>query len=106
MLSIWPNLWLFFLLVLLLGVFTASRIYGLIPTKFPLTFWTSATTTAIILLGSAVQDTENGKDVYKAFAVRMGLFLAVALYAWVAAILVKRWRSRRRSRRGLRPDLQ
>ena len=44
----------------------------------------------------------NGKDVYKAFAVRMGLFLAVALYASLAVRLVERWRSRRR-RRSSRP---
>ena len=105
-LTIWPNLWLFFLLALLFGVFTASRLYGLVRTRFPPSFWISTAMTTIILLGSAVQDTENGKDVYKAFAVRMGLFFAVALYAWVAAILVERWRSSRRSRGPLQAVLQ
>ena len=32
---------------------------------------------ALILLGSAVQDSANGKDVYQAFAVRMSLFVGV-----------------------------
>ncbi len=35
----------------------------------------------IILLGQSVQDSVAGKDVYSAFAVRMGLFVAVTLYA-------------------------
>ncbi len=95
-LGIWPNLWMFFLWVLLFGVYTASRLYGLVKTRFPPSFWINTAITAIILLGSAVQDTADGKDVYKAFAVRMGLFIAVAIYAWVAVILVERWRSRRR----------
>ena len=105
-LGIWPHLWMFFLWVLLFGVFTASRLYGLARTRFPPSFWINTAITAIILIGSAVQDTDNGKDVYKAFAVRMGLFLAVALYAWVAVIVVARWQSRRRSRRARRAVLQ
>ena len=35
----------------------------------------------IILLGQSVQDSVAGKDVYTAFAVRMGLFILVTLYA-------------------------
>ena len=105
-LSIWPHLWLFSLLVLLFGVFTASRLYGLVQTRFPPSFWANTAITTIILLGSAVQDTENGKDVYKAFAVRMGLFFAVAFYAWAATILVERWRTSRRSRNTRRAVLQ
>ncbi len=105
-LGIWPHLWMFFLWVLLFGVFTARRIYGLAQTRFPPSFWLNTAITAIILLGSAVQDTANGKDVYKAFAVRMGLFLAVALYGWVAVILVERWQSNRRSRSTRRAVLQ
>jgi hypothetical protein len=40
--------------------------------------------TMLILLGPAVEDSASGKDVYAAFAVRMGLFVAVTLYAWPA----------------------
>ena len=105
-LGIWPHLWMFFLWVLLFGVFTARRLYGLVPTRFPPSFWLNTAITAIILIGSAVQDTANGKDVYKAFAVRMGLFIAVAIYASVAVILVERWRSHRRLRHIRRGGLQ
>ena len=97
-LGIWPNLWMFFLWILLFGVFIASRLYGLVRTRFPPSFWINTAITAVILLGSAVQDTQDGKDVYKAFLVRMSLFLVVALYAWVAMIVVERWRSSHRSR--------
>ena len=38
----------------------------------------------LILLGSAVEDCASGKDVYAAFAVRMGLFVAVTLCACMA----------------------
>jgi hypothetical protein len=38
----------------------------------------------LILLGPAFEDSASGKDVYAAFAVRMGLFVAVTLYAWPA----------------------
>ena len=51
------------------------------------------------LLGSAVQDSANGKDVYQAFVVRMGLFVAVALYAWLAVHLLEQLRDRRRRSR-------
>jgi hypothetical protein len=98
-LKIWPSLWMFFLWVLLFGVFVASRLYGLVRTRFPPSFWINTAITALILLGSAVQDTENGKDVYQAFAVRLSLFVAVGVYAWIAVILIERWRSRRQRSR-------
>jgi hypothetical protein len=37
-----------------------------------------------------VQDSALGKDVYTAFAVRMGLFIAVTLYACVMVRLLDR----------------
>ena len=54
--------------------------------------------TMLILLGSAVQDSNGGKDVYKAFAVRMTLFVVVTLYAWIAVIVLERLRVRRLDR--------
>ncbi len=105
-LGIWPNLWMFFLWILLFGVFVASRLYGLVRTRLSPSYWINTAITAVILLGSAVQDTADGKDVYKAFLVRMSLFLAVALYAWLAVIVIEHWRSTRRSRRVRQDNLQ
>jgi hypothetical protein len=66
-------------------------------TRFPPSFWVNVAITMLILLGSAVQDSANGKDVYQAFAVRMGLFIVVAIYAGLAVSLLERLREKRRS---------
>lgn len=97
-LGIATNLWMFFLWVLLFGVYAASKIYGLLRSRFPASFWMNTVVTMLILLGSAVQDSNTGKDVYKAFAVRMSLFVVVTLYAWIAVIVLERLRIRRLGR--------
>ena len=53
--------------------------------------------TMLILLGPAVEDSANGKDVYAAFFVRMCLFVAVTLYAWLAVYLLEYLRAHRLS---------
>ena len=61
-------------------------------------FWLNTLVTSIILLSQSVQDSVAGKDVYKAFAVRMGFFIAVTLYAClVLQLLDQRSRESRRS---------
>jgi len=80
-LSVWVNLWTFFLWMLLFGLVTARNFYRLSPTRHPPSFWLNTLVTLVILLGQSVQDSIAGKDVYTAFAVRMGLFIAIALYA-------------------------
>jgi len=94
-LSLSPSLWMFFLWTLLFGLYYSGKIYGLITTRFPASFWINVVVTMLILLGPAVQDSANGKDVYKAFAVRMGLFVAVTLYAWAAVSTLEYIRNRR-----------
>lgn len=93
-LGISTSLWMFFLWMLLFGIYYASRINQVIASRYPVSFWTNVVVTTLILLGSAVQDSDTGKDVYKAFAVRMGLFVAVTLYAWMAVYFLERWRQR------------
>jgi len=97
-LGIATNLWMFFLWILLAGVYAASKIYGVLRSRFPASFWVNAAVTMLILLGSAVQDANSGKDVYKAFFVRMALFVVVTLYAWGALAVLERLRVRRLSR--------
>ena len=48
----------------------------------------------LILLGAAVQDSALGNDVYRAFLVRMALFLLVAAYALLAMYVLEWWRQR------------
>ncbi len=97
-LGISTNLWFFFLWMLLFGVYYGSKLYQVLPSRYPASFWTNVVVTTLILLGSAVQDSEGGKDVYKAFAVRMGLFVAVTCYAWAAMFVLERWFERNRER--------
>ncbi|MCW8275107.1 DUF2955 domain-containing protein [Pseudomonas sp. PCH199] len=80
-LSLFVHLWMFFLWMLLFGLVLARKLYGLNPGRFSPGFWINTLITMIILLGQSVQDSAAGKDVYTAFAVRMGLFIAVTLYA-------------------------
>ncbi|MGL4317038.1 MAG: DUF2955 domain-containing protein [Pseudomonas sp.] len=88
LLSILPHLWLFFLLTLLFVLLMARRLYRLTSTRFGASFWLNTCSTLIILLGQSVQDSAAGKDVYTAFAIRMGLFILVTLYACAAVYLI------------------
>ncbi len=92
-LSLAVELWFFAGWMLLFCLVLASGAYGVVRTRFKTSFWIGTLTTLIILLGAAVQDSANGKDVYQAFAVRMALFMAVALYASLAVALLETWRS-------------
>jgi len=80
-LSLFVHLWMFFLWMLLFGLILARKLYALSATRLSPGFWLNTLITMIILLGQSVQDSAAGKDVYTAFAVRMGLFIFVTLYA-------------------------
>ncbi|WP_223484285.1 DUF2955 domain-containing protein [Pseudomonas sp. A-RE-19] len=89
-LSLFVHLWMFFLWMLLFGLLLARKLYALSPTRFSPGLWLNSLMTMIILLGQSVQDSAAGKDVYTAFAVRMGLFIAVTLYACLMVYLLDR----------------
>ena len=97
-LSLFVHLWMFFLWMLLFGLVLARKLYALSPTRFTPGFWLNTLITLIILLGQSVQDSIAGKDVYTAFAVRMGLFLLVTLYA---SLMVHLLAARREKTQGL-----
>ncbi|MCY1396976.1 hypothetical protein D9M71_119640 [compost metagenome] len=80
-LSMFTHLWMFFLWVLLFALLQARRLYGVVATRQSPAFWVGCLSTMLILLGQSVQDSIAGQDVYQAFAVRMGLFLLVSIYA-------------------------
>ena len=90
-----PSLWMFFLWMLLFGLYFSGKLYGVVASRFPPSFWLNTAVTMLILVGPAVEDSAGGKDVYKAFAVRMGLFVAVTLYAWLAIYALEQLRNRR-----------
>jgi hypothetical protein len=91
-LSLFVHLWMFFLWMLLFGLVLARKLYALSPTRFSPGFWLNSLITMIILLGQSVQDSAAGKDVYTAFAVRMGLFIVVTLYACLMVNLLSQRR--------------
>ncbi|MFJ7312993.1 DUF2955 domain-containing protein [Pseudomonas sp. NPDC098747] len=94
-LSLFVNLWMFFLWMLLFGLWLARKLYRLSPTQFSPGFWLNTLVTMIILLGQSVQDSAAGKDVYSAFAVRMGLFILVTLYSALMMHLLDAHKPRR-----------
>ena len=96
-LKICPSLWIFFLLTLLFGIYLGAKAYGILGTQRSGIFWPDTVINLFILLGPAIEDSANGKDVYQAFAVRLCLFIAVALYAWAAMAALEWLRGRRGS---------
>lgn len=101
LLQINPNLWIFFLTTLLICLWVVRRLLGLTASHFSPSFWQNALVTFFILIGPAVQDTLNGKDPLRAFAVRLSLFIALSIYAWFAARLIQRFRQRKQHRHSI-----
>ncbi|WP_085698760.1 DUF2955 domain-containing protein [Pseudomonas sp. B26(2017)] len=97
-LSLFVHLWMFFLWMLLFGLLVARKLYRLHSTQLTPGFWLNTLITMIILLGQSVEDSAAGKDVYTAFAVRMGLFILVTLYSGVMMHLLV---AHRESRQGV-----
>jgi hypothetical protein len=92
-LKLQPNLWMLMLWLVAAALWTGSRLFGVKASSFPPSFWSNALVTMLILLGPAIEDSANGKDVYRASAVRVSLFVAVALYAWATVWVLERWRA-------------
>lgn len=96
-LRLFVNIWMFYLWMLLFGLLVARKLYRIRPTRYSAGFWLNSLVTMIILLGQSVQDSVAGKDVYRAFSVRMALFLAVTAYACLMLQIVERFAQRGRA---------
>lgn len=92
-LSLRPNLWMLMLWMMAAALWAGARIFGGKATSLPSSFWRNALVTMLILFGPAIEDSANGKDVFTASAIRVGLFVAVALYAWATVWALERWRA-------------
>ena len=92
-LSLLPNLWMLALWLTAAALWTGSGIFGSRRTASRPSFWSNALITALVLLGPAIEDSASGKSVLEASAVRTGLFVGVALYAWATVWLLERWRA-------------
>ena len=93
-LKVWPSLWLFFLLMLLSGMYFAAKLYGTVAGRQPASFWPEVVVNMLILLGPAIEDSAAGRDPYKAFAIRLSLFVVVTVYALAAVALLEWLRGR------------
>ena len=89
-----PNLWMFTLWTLAFTSWMSAKLYGILPSRFSPSFWQNVIITLFILVGPAVADSANGKDPYKAFAVRLSLFVGVTLYAWMSLVFLEWLRER------------
>ena len=94
-LSLRPNLWMLMLWTVAAALWAGAKLYGVRRTSFAPSFWVNALVTMLILLGPAIEDAAVGKDVYRASATRVALFVAVALYAWATVWVLERWRASR-----------
>jgi hypothetical protein len=97
LLKFWPSLWMFGLWMLLFGVYFGAKLYRVIATRFPASYWVNVGVTMLILLGPAVQDS-LGSDPSSAFIRRFSLFVVVTVYAWFAILLLEWLRERTSSR--------
>jgi hypothetical protein len=94
-LSLRPNLWMLMLWMVAAALWAGAKLFGVRRTSFPPSFWSNALVTMLILLGPAIEDAAVGKDVYRASATRVALFVAVSLYAWATVWMLERWRASR-----------
>jgi hypothetical protein len=91
-LSLLPNLPMLMLWLMAAALWAGARLFGVKASPWPPSFWSNALVTMLILLGAAIEDSVNGEDVLRASAVRVTLFVAVALYAWSMVWVLERWR--------------
>ena len=73
---------------------SANGSYGLVQSGYSRGFWQDGLTTTFILLGPMLQDSANAPDMLIKLAMRIALFIGVALYAWLMVYLLEEWRAR------------
>ncbi|WP_413925190.1 hypothetical protein [Candidatus Accumulibacter phosphatis] len=94
-LSLWPSLWMLMLWMMAAALWAGARLFRVRRTRLPPVFWSDALVTMLILLGPAIEDSAGSTGVLAASAVRVCLFVGVALYAWATVWLLERWRASR-----------
>lgn len=94
LLQLWPGLLLLCLGMALMALLMARPLYGAAPSRFGRDWWQFALTTMIILVGPAVADTASADNIQRTMLVRVLTFMALAVYATLAAQLLDRPRMR------------
>ena len=94
-LTLKPNLWMFALWTAAVSLWIGVRLFRVKATSFPPSYWLNALMTMFFVLGPAIADSANGADVYRNAAMRLTLFVGVALYASATVWVLERWRASR-----------
>lgn len=100
LLKINPSLLMFSSWMLLFVIYFSSKLYRVHETSYSPSFWLNVFVTMLILLGSAVQDSANGDDVYQAFNARMFMFTMLTVYSWAAIYILELIHMKMQSRAG------
>jgi hypothetical protein len=95
LLSLWPNLVLLTLGMMLAALVMARPMFGAIGSRFRPDWWQFAMTTMIILIGPAVADTASAENIQRQMLIRIATFIGLALYAAAAVHLLDRLRNRK-----------
>ena len=94
-LTLRPNLWMFALWTAAVSLWVGVRLFRIKATPFPPSYWLNVLMTLFFVLGPAIADSANGADVYVAAAMRVGLFVLIALYASTMVWVFEQWRASR-----------
>ena len=94
-LTLQPNLWMFALWTAAVSLWIGVRLFRVKATTFPPPYWLNALMTMFFVLGPAIADSANGADVYRNAAMRLALFVGVAVYASATVWVLERWRASR-----------
>jgi hypothetical protein len=86
------------------ALWAGARLFGVKATSSPASYWRNALVTMLILLGPAIEDSAAGKDVFTASAMRVALFVGLALYAWATVWALERWRASRSEALPFKPN--
>jgi hypothetical protein len=95
-LSAWASLWMLSLWMMAAALVCGAALFGARRTRYPPSFWSNALVTALIFLGPAIEDSASGKSVLLGAAMRLTLFVGVALYAWAMVWALELRKARRR----------
>lgn len=97
-LSLRPSLLMLMLWLMAAALWAGARMFGVKATSLAPSFWMNALVTMLILLGPAIEDSSIGKGVLRASAIRVSVFVGVALYAWATVWVLERWQALHSSR--------
>lgn len=85
--SIWPSLLLYGLLMALAGLLFATKMFNGIGTSAKTDMWSFAFLTMIIILTPALADSQLSNGADAAFYTRLALFIIIGLYGWFAVVV-------------------